>query len=98
MSLTFLMVSCFFGEMKSAMFSMAELNSSMAKTKPIAKITAHHSRLLILRSAEQASAVIAATTCILALCSSAIAVFSPLAAYMKLFSRFLIENDWDFMC
>ncbi len=42
-SLIFLMLSWRSGETKSDRFSMTELNASLQKTNPIAKITAIHS-------------------------------------------------------
>jgi len=79
-SLIFRMVSCFSGEIKSDMFSIAELSNSIANTKPTAKITAIHSYLFMSKNTENAATTSAATRCILALCSSFHAVFSPLNA------------------
>jgi hypothetical protein len=91
-SFIILIVSCFCGETKSAIFSIAELIISTTNTNPIAKIMAIHSKGEILKNIEAIITQKVAARCILALCSSIKRIRSPLKAGAKLFILLSKEN------
>ena len=80
-SFIFLIVSFFSIEIKSAVFSIAELINSRANTKPVQKMTAIHSPLDSLNATPAIKTQHVIKRWMRALCSSFIAVFSPLNAY-----------------
>ena len=96
-SLIFFIISCFSGDIKSAIFSIDELIISRLNTSPIEKITPIHSFIEILKNSPAIITQIVANKWILALCSSFIKIRNPLNAYLKLFSLFDIENLCCFM-
>lgn len=80
------------GDTLSAIASTAELMHSAAKTSPIHIIIMHHSIAEIPRTAESATAIIAAAMCILALCSSLKSIRIPLKANLNDRALSLHEN------
>lgn len=103
-SFIFFIVSCFSGETKSAIFSMAELINSKANTPPIQRKITIHSYMDIRNTIPATNTNSAMNRCIRALCSSFNKIFKPLKAYLKLTNRFRIENFsstiilQDFLC
>jgi hypothetical protein len=92
MSFAAFIFSFLLGDAKSASCSIAELISSVAKTRPIAKVMVIHSVADILHNIPAVIADIVAIACIWAFCSFLISRYSPLNAYLKLFNRLMMEN------
>lgn len=96
-SFIFFIVSFLRGEIKSVMFSIAELNISDTNTNPVANITATHSIADNLNIIEAIMTNNAARRWILELCSSLIRILSPLNAGIKLLILFNTENFSSFI-